>query len=220
MPIPVSDKGGQDFDPISAGTHHAICYGVVDIGTQPNLNPQYPDYRKVCILWELPGERADFPDKDDKSKKVNKARAISGIYTLSLSEKANLRKILEAWRAKTFSQDELQGFDISKLIGANCLLSVVHKPGAGKNAGRTFANVASVSALPKGMSKAQPENPSLYFSMFDLQGGDEITFPANMPEWLVNKVKQSKEYSERQDERNPAPPPTAQENLDEDVPFN
>lgn len=219
MPIIASDKGGSDFEPIPAGSHQAVCYGVVDLGTQMSNNPQFADARKVCILWELPQERGQFKDKNDPSKTVDKPRAISAVYTLSLGDKANLRKVLESWRAKQFTREELAGFDITKLIGANCMLSVVHKPGSGKNSGKTYANVASVSALPKGMNKANLENEKLLFSLSDLDGG-EPSFPANLPEWLRTLINQSKEMSDRHTQEQPAPAsPATQENLDEDVPF-
>jgi hypothetical protein len=112
MPIIASDKGGSDFEPIPAGSHQAVCYGVVDLGTQMSNNPQFADARKVCILWELPQERGKFKDKEDQSKMVDRPRAISAVYTLSLGTKANLRKVLESWRAKQFTEDELKGFDI------------------------------------------------------------------------------------------------------------
>jgi hypothetical protein len=198
MPIPASSKGGSDFEPIPAGSHQAVCYGVVDLGTQPSTNPAYPDSRKVCILWELPQERSLFPDKNDPSKKVEKPRAISNIYTLSLSVKANLRKVLESWRAKPFTDEEAQSFDVSRLIGANCMLSVIHKPGTGQNVGKVYANVSAVSALPKGMAKAELENAKLYFSFFDIPAGQPVTFPDNMPDWLKAKITQSEEYIENE----------------------
>lgn len=218
MPIIASDKGGSDFEPIPAGSHQAVCYGVVDLGTQMSNNPQFKDARKVAILWELPQERGDFKDKKDPTKLVNLPRAISCIYTLSLGDKANLRKMLESWRAKAFNADELRGFDISKLIGANCMLSVVHKAGTGKNAGRTYANVAGVSSLPKGMKKAPLENPRLLFSLADQEGG-AIAFPENMPEWLRVMVNQSKEASDTYQEGHQPQPAAATESLDDDGPF-
>jgi hypothetical protein len=215
MPILASDKGGSDFEPIPQGSHHAVCYGVVDLGTQMSNNPQFADARKVCILWELPLERGQFKDKESGQTK-DLPRAISAVYTLSLGNKANLRKVLESWRARAFTPEELHGFDITKLIGANCMLSIVHKPGAGKNAGKTYANVAGVSALPKGMQKAQAENDPLVFSLADQ--GDEVTFPKNLPEWLRTLINQSKELSDRHVSQG-APATTSSEELDEDVPF-
>ncbi len=218
MPIIASDKGGSDFEPIPAGSHQAVCYGVVDLGTQMSNNPQFKDARKVCILWELPQERSDFKDKNDPNRTVNLPRAISNTYTLSLGDKANLRKILESWRAKAFTPDELRGFDISKLIGANCMLSVVHKQGSGKNASKTYANVAGVSSLPKGMTKVAVENPPLMFSLSDFPDGD-VRFPDNLPEWLRTLINQSKEMSDNHSGKHPAPTESTNDDLDEDVPF-
>lgn len=220
MPIIASAKGGSDFEPIPAGSHQAVCYGVVDLGTQMSNNPQFKDARKVCILWELPQERGDFKDKTDPNRTVNLPRAISNIYTLSLGDKANLRKVLESWRAKAFTQDELNGFDITKLLGANCMLSIVHKAGSGKNAGKIYANVAGVSALPKGMTKANRENPPLMFSLADFTDGNVI-FPENLPEWLRTLINQSKEMSDQQTAgHNPPPvPPGTTDAPDDDVPF-
>jgi hypothetical protein len=219
MPIIASDKGGSDFEPIPAGSHQAVCYGVVDIGTQMSNNPQFKDARKVCILWELPQERGDFKDKKDPNKTVNLPRAISNIYTLSLGDKANLRKVLESWRAKAFTREELDGFDITKLLGANCMLSIVHKAGGGKNTGKIYANVAGVSALPKGMTKANRENSSLMFSLNDFTDGS-VTFPENLPEWLRTLINQSKEMSDNHGQQQPPPAASASdEELGEDVPF-
>jgi hypothetical protein len=219
MPIIASAKGGSDFEPIPAGSHQAICYGVVDLGTQMSNNPQFKDARKVCILFELPTERGDFKDKNDPNKSVNLPRAISNTYTLSLGDKANLRKVLESWRAKAFTQDELDGFDITKLIGANCLLSVIHKAGSGKNAGKIYANIAGVSALPKGMPKLPVENQTLVFSLSDNDGATP-TFPPNLPEWLRTIINQSKEMSDRHCQDSPPETPAAKgEDPDDDVPF-
>ena len=220
MPITASDKGGSDFEPIPAGTHHAVCYGVVDLGTQPSNNPNFADSRKVCILWEIPHERADFPDKNDQNKKVNRPRAISSLYTLSLGEKANLRKMLESWRAKPFTREELSGFDVSKLVGVNCMLSIIHKPGTGQNASKVYANVSTVTSLPKGMTKVQLENEPLYFSFSDIPPGEAVTFPANMPEWLKAKIAQAHEFKD--EPQHPAPAQDGNghnSDLDEDVPF-
>jgi hypothetical protein len=50
---------------------------------------------------------------------------VSKFYTLSLSDKANLRKDLESWRGKQFTDAELEGFELKNLVGANCYLNLV-----------------------------------------------------------------------------------------------
>lgn len=185
MALYAKNSGGVDFEPLSAGTHHAVCYGIVDLGTQPSNSPQFKASRKVAFLWEIPAERIEFT-KD--GQKHNLPRGISGMWSLTLASKGKLRPMLESWRGRPFTEAELEGFDLQNVLGANCLLSVVHNTKGDK----TYANVASVAPLMKTMSKIQPENPKLFFSL-DEQG-DKIEIDPEVPEWLANKIKQSAEY--------------------------
>jgi hypothetical protein len=41
-------------------------------------------------------------------------------YTLSWSEKANLRLDLQSWRGKPFTQEEMRRFDLETILGAWC----------------------------------------------------------------------------------------------------
>lgn len=218
--IAKSKGGGQDFDPIPAGMHHAICYACIDLGVQPSNNPKFKPKPKIVFIWELPEERGDFTRGEGAdARKVNLPRAISSIYTLSLSEKSNLRPMLQSWRGKPFTEEELDGFDVRKVVGANCLLNIIHEVKDGK----TYANVASVNPLPKAMAKKTAENPPNTFSIGDIPPGHPIKFPDNFPEWIETMIKQSEEYQERVHAKpSNQPPPAkkeAQENLDEDVPF-
>ena len=47
-------------------------------------------------------------------------------YTVSLNEKANLRKDLESWRGKEIQPTELEGFDMTNLLGVQCTLQIMH----------------------------------------------------------------------------------------------
>ena len=112
MPLFAKNKGGEEFDVIPEAIHHAICYGVYDLGT--HINPTFgKSEHKVLIQWELPGQRIDI---EKEGKMVNLPRAISKRYTLSLHKKANLRKDLESWRGKSFTEQEEEAFDIIKLL--------------------------------------------------------------------------------------------------------
>jgi hypothetical protein len=72
-------------------------------------------------------------------------------YTASLNEKATLRKELESWRGRPFTQEELDAFDLDKLIGANCQLNIQHVTKEGK----LYANVVSIVPLGKNMPKME-----------------------------------------------------------------
>lgn len=216
MAITAKDTGtGTDFDPIPMGMHHGVCYAAIDIGTQPQFG-NFPSRRKLIYIWEIPAERIEFV-KDGVKK--NLPRAISEKYTISLASKGNLRPMLESWRGRAFTPEELEGFDVSNVVGANCLLNIVHEHGKGDKANRIYANVASVNPLMKGTPKLKPENPTIVFSMEDIKG--PITIPEAIPEWIAALIKQSDEYQARLNNKHqPAPVQSAPvEIVDEDVPF-
>jgi hypothetical protein len=175
-------KSGSFLDPVPEGLYQAVCYGLYDLGTQfqERFGKSVP---KVLIAWELPSERI-LVEQDGVKKDL--PRAISKQYTKSLHEKANLRKDLESWRGKAFTEDELEGFDMKKLLGANCMIQVIHKTKEGK----TFANVANIVSLPKTMDKSGCENPFRYFSFED---GDIL--PDNTPSWISDLIKASEEWA-------------------------
>ena len=179
----------SNYVPTPAGVHHAVCYAAIDIGTQPAFG-RFPARRKVMLIWELPEERIEVT--------VNGAptmlpRSISKEYTLSTGAKSNLRKDLASWRGRDFTPEEIEEFEVGKVVGANCQVCVVHKPSA--DGSRIYANVQSIMPLPKGVQKLTPENPAL---VFDIPREGPISFPDIMPEWIVNKIKNSEQYADRQ----------------------
>ncbi|MCX7009900.1 MAG: hypothetical protein NTY53_22105 [Kiritimatiellaeota bacterium] len=204
---------GNPMDPIPAGVHIATCYAVIDLGT--HFNPKYnKEARKVLLQWELPECRAEFVRDNQK---VKLPRAISKRYTLSLGEKANLRKDLESWRGRKFTAQELAGFDIAAIIGAPCQIQVVHEPGKD---GRIYAAIAAIMALPKGLARPKQENPSLHFSFED--AGPKPVLPPGLPDWITEIIIQSKEWN-RQPIATAVPAPTvtkpAPADAADDLPF-
>lgn len=197
MALTAKDKVGGDFIPIPEDLHLAVCYGIWDIGTQ--FDETYgKSIHKVVIIWELPGCRGEF-ERD--GKKVDLPRAISKRYRLSLHEKADLRKNLESWRGKGFTDEELKGFDLKKLLGAPCQLTVKHK----KKGEKVFANVTAIVKAPAG-TKLTPENPLVFFSFED---GGEV--PKGTPQWVMDLIRHSEEYKGGPHDEHDSP--------DDDVPF-
>lgn len=182
MALIAKDKGGGDFEPVNEGTHHAICIGVFDLGT--HFDEVYGKSKhEVLFMWELPNERIEI-EKDGAIKDL--PRAISRQFNLSLHKKAQLRPFLEAWRGRAFTEQELQGFDVSKVLGANCMLQVLHN----KKGDKTYGNVVSIIPLMKGMVKKDPENPQRSFS-FD----SDVLPPDGTPEWIRKKIEASEEWT-------------------------
>jgi hypothetical protein len=195
MGLMATDSGGTDFEPTPTGTHHAVCYAVIDVGTQPSNNPAYSDAHKCIIMWELPDLRIEI-ERD--GEKLNLPRVISREFTISLHTKSLMRPFLESWRGVEFSAQDLLGFDISKLIGANCLLSIIHK----NHNNKTYANVASASPLISSMQKRTPENPTIFYSIED----HGFSVPDTVPDWIKKKIFGCREFNE-EGQQNDGPPP-------------
>ncbi len=179
-------KPGASITPVEVGNHHAICVAVIDLGTQYNerWNKSQPT---VMLTWELP----DFPiqgenGQPDPSKGF---RLMSKEYTAILHEKSNLYKDLVSWRGVAFTSEELEGFDVKKVLGANCLVNVIHNI-KGAN---TYANVSTVAKLPKAMTA----KVGTYQLIYDM---DEriMPIPEGVPEWIKEKIQASEEYIAQQ----------------------
>lgn len=216
MPLIVKESSsGGDFQPLPSGLHHAVCYGLIDIGTQPSQG-NFPARRKVIFLWEVPSERIDVPNQDAPGTK-NMPRVISAKYTLSLHEKGNLRPMLKSWRGRDFTPEELAAFDIFQVVGANCYLNIVHKNGKGDKANRVYAEVSTVNPAPKGTPKLNPETPKILFSLDDFKG--PVVIPTSIPEWIQGLIKQSDEYLLKSQKPHDPEPTQGEAQIDEDIPF-
>lgn len=185
----IAKNSGTITEPVPAGTHVARCYQMLEIGTvqESFLGSEPRAMHKVRIGWELPEERKVFnPEKGEQPFVISKE------FTLSMNEKANLRKYLEAWRGKGFSEDEAKAFDITKLIGVPCLLNIIHKPS--KDGQRIYADIASIMPLPKKMKCSPQENPTQMLSYDDF---DYALFET-LPDFIKDKMKGSQEFQKMQ----------------------
>ena len=147
MPIVASDNSLK-FTPCPPGTHQGVCVDVIDHGlVRQEFGGKAKQVHKVTLRWQVAEINAETGQRFEVQKR----------YTLSLNEKATLRKDLEAWRGSRFTKEELAGFDLERLLGANCQLAVVHSPSKTDPA-RIYANVQTIMALGKGMQRLEAED--------------------------------------------------------------
>ena len=182
-----SNGSGSKYPPLAPDTYPARCYAIIDTGEHYSQTFGKSS-QKIIIMWELPTERIDV-ERDGKTE--NLPRAISETYTLSLSEKANLRKTLESWRGKAFTEEELKGFNLRNVLGAPCMLTVVNGQ---KSNGDTYAKVGAVVKLPKmfaGSIPEEPENPLVMFSLLDPEAPEK---KKSLPEWIQKRIEESETW--------------------------
>ena len=130
---------GADYVPAPEGLQQGVCCDVIDLGDVVSTFTGKMQH-KVRIVWQS--------EHQHPNPNYNRPHEVSNTYSLSLHEKATLRKHLEAWRGKKFTPEELKGFDLEKLIGVNCQLQVVHKLASN---GATYANIQAIVPIGKGM---------------------------------------------------------------------
>ena len=186
MAITATTSGNSyQHEPIPAGTYLARCYSMVHLGTtEQDFQGQKKWVNKVRITWELPTELKVFsPEKGEQPQ------AISKEFSLSMHEKATLRAFLTSWRGKGFTEEEARSFDVTKLLGVECMLSVIHEPGK-QDPTKIYEKISSISRVMKGVVCPPQINPSFIFTLEEF---DQYKFDS-LPDWLKDKIRQSQEY--------------------------
>lgn len=206
--IATNTGGGSNYEPVPAGNYVARCYSMVHIGTVPEeFQGEKKMMNKVRLTFELPTELKVFKEENGEQPYV-----LSKEFTLSMHEKATLRKWLESWRGKGFTEEEAKAFDITVLVGKSCMLNIIHKK---KKDGETRADIATVSAMPKGMTCPDQINPTVVFSVNEF---DPDLF-AKFPEFLQTKIKSSLEYKQMEHPNAVETPPASNQEPSDDLPF-
>ena len=207
MSIIATNNGvGGNFEPIPTGNYPARCFSMIHIGTiEETILGQTKILNKVRITWELPTELKVFKEENGEQPMV-----ISKEFNLSLHEKSTLRNFLKNWRGKDFTEEEAKAFDVTKLIGVPCMLNITHKKS--KDGQRVYAEIGSISAMPKGFVCPNQINDSFIFTYDDF---DNETF-MNLPEFLRLKMVTSVEFKKIQGIEHEENSDT---NNDDDLPF-
>ncbi len=197
--LATDNGGGGTFEQAPVGAHVARCVKLIDIGTHHGEYEGMPNVRhQIIIGWELPSELIQ------SGEYAGQPFAVSEFYTLSLSEKSKLRPMLESWRGKPFTEDELKGFDLENLLGKLCMVQV------GRNK-KDRAKVQAVMSLPKGMAAPEQINPSIYF---DLSNFDSAKFDT-LTDGIKGLIQKSDEWAEI----NGTPSERSAPEFSDDVPF-
>ena len=198
MSLVAKASSSGNFKILEEGTHLGTCFAVIGVGLQETL---WDPKEKVYIGWEVPAVRVQF---ERNGEEFDQPIVIWQDYTISLSSKANLRHILEGWRGRAFTKQELDGFELFNLISKPCLLTIVHN----ESGGRTFANVQSICKVMKGQEVPPQEMDILKYSQDAIEQWDQL------PDWLQQKIRNQVEVESE------IPEETDSEGaIDPDIPF-
>jgi hypothetical protein len=175
MKIKLPNEKEREIAP--PGSHQAICYTVVDLGSQRG---PYGTKHQLYVAWELPEE---LTSRD-------KPHTVGRFYNLVSDARGALRQDLERWFGKSLTSNDIADIDLAEeLLGRTATLGVMH---SGRQEGKLRAVISSVMLPAKGKPvKAQTVNDPIVFG-FDGEF-DQRAFEA-LPSWLKNIVSKSPQY--------------------------
>jgi hypothetical protein len=157
--LPPANAGG-DFTPAPFGSHPGRCIQIIDMGTAKS-NFKSADGREKMTHTI----RFTFELMCDEVMGDGRPFTISKSVNLTMGEKAGLQVFLTAWRGRAFTADDMENFDMSRLLGMACMVSISHKQS--EALGKTYAQLTSVTMPPKGFAVPKAVNPLVLFNMSD-----------------------------------------------------
>lgn len=176
---PIHIPKPQVAEQIPSGSYIARCYSMLHLGTT------YYEYKgeekvsnKIRITFELPLKTKVFKEGEEAKPMV-----ISIEYGMSLHKKSHLLPALVGWRGRAFTDEEIDNFEVSKLVGVPAFINIIHNE-------KGYAEISSISGMPEGMECPPQINQA---QILDYENFNEELF-ASLPEFLKEKISKSVEY--------------------------
>lgn len=175
----VKDRARPKIPPVEPGVYIAVCVYSIDLGEQLcEFKDKTKSYiNQVRLGFELTGETVEIDGKQEP-------RVLSRTLNFTRSKNGGLRKFVQSWLGKTFTDDEFNELDTNNLVGMPAQLSVVLTESG------EYANIDTIMQLPRGMTAPAPVSPLI---RYDMEPWDDATFAA-LPDWAQEQIKKSTQY--------------------------
>lgn len=162
------------------GTFMARVVGLIHIGTYEDEYMGDPIIsNKIRLTFELPDEKFIFKEGEEPRPFV-----VSQEYSLSMGEKANLRKVVEGIVGKL---DKPSDFDVETLMGKECIVTIKHKE---DKKGGIWPMISSTSPLMKGQVCPMQVNKT---KVLTYEKWDESYFQT-LPKFIKEKMETTVEF--------------------------
>jgi hypothetical protein len=162
---PSRGGGGGGTEKPPPGNHLAALVAVIDLGTQDTgFGGEVKFQRRAYFVWELVGvEMAGTKGRN---------HVIGLDLTVSLNEKAKLRKFIEARKGSPIKDGE--PYRVTDELGKHCMCNVVMKG--------DYPKVDGIAAPPaiQGMTLPAPKHPPFAWNLKGHRKGD----PIEIPDWV------------------------------------
>jgi len=207
MGLTISSSGG-DYENLEPGRYQATCYKYIDAGTREESYQEGPLRKRhiVYIYWEVTAKQeVDDGEEHWEPITMDDGRLFSASkkYTASLNENAALFKDLKSWRGKPFSEADLAGFELPKVLGVTAELEMVKQ---GKDSDKV--KVEGVYKPDGGMKKVATKNDIVQFDIdvycqewtgqSSAESKDMCDIVEDMPPWMKEMIDDSFEVKAAQ----------------------
>ena len=143
-------SSGVSFTPHPAGQFVAQAVDVIDLGERVDDGKSFgnpPSLQRKCVIMFRTGE----------TNELGKLTDIGQEFTVSMNEKANLRKFLESWRGEKYSESQvMEGVPLHKLTGYFALITTTIET---SRQGRKYGKILNAVPVPKAMRSVLPTFP-------------------------------------------------------------
>tara|TARA_Y100000310_G_scaffold156549_1_gene155978 strand:+ start:181 stop:822 length:642 start_codon:yes stop_codon:yes gene_type:complete len=178
--------GGGGWNP-EDGSYGAVCIMVIDCGMwEREYMGQTKTKRELYIRFELP--EAIIPEGEYEGKPAG----IGQRYTFSMFKKANLRRDLETWRGRPFTDEQADDFDVATIAGQSATLQVYTND-------KGYCNLNLITPYSGSLTASED------ILVFDTEDYSQEQFDS-LPEWIRKKINLpddsvADEYSSYDDEQ-------------------
>lgn len=171
--IKLTEESGGDFKRLETGVYNARCDLLADLGMRET---NFGDKHKVYIRFAIPDQTVEKEDG------TTFQMSIGSQYTASLNKKANLRKMLENWRGKPFTDEELKGFELTKLLNAPATVVV------GSYVDREGKERPKIESVIRCKANVEPlDHEAVAFGLDSTER--EL---ADAPEWISEAIREAR----------------------------
>ena len=197
MGLTISNSGGE-YENMEPGRYKATCFKLIDAGTREESYQEGPLRKRhvVYIYWEVTHKQ----ETDERWEEVRMADgrpfSASKKYTASLNENASLFKDLKSWRGKPFTDEDLAGFELPKVLGVTAELEMIPQ-----TADNNKVRVEGVYKPEGGMKKVDTINDiqSFDIDVYAQEFSDESSAESKamcdmvevMPPWMQEMIEES-----------------------------
>ena len=178
----IAKDNQKEFKPLGAGTHVGRCCGVIQLGTiTDNFKGEEVTRNRIFISFEVPNELQEN----------GKPYTIGQEFTLSMNSKGNLLPFIESMLGKKLPKEETKEFDVFSLLSKTAMLNVIHSTPTAE--GVVYANIKSVSPLPKGTECPEAIIPIYKFN-YEEDFDPEFVWAMNEKTSIFKKITRSEEW--------------------------